>query len=302
MGRYDVKHLDFDPAVLRSFIAGMDLGSFAKAASRVGRSTSAVSAQIHRLEEQAGTALFKKSGRHLRLTPAGETLLVYARRLIALNDEAAIALRGIELDGWIRLGMQEDFGESALPDVLGRFARAHPKVRIEAHIARNADLRARIESDQLDLALMWTEAAPNDGTLSSTLIAAPAMCWIGSSSMPFSRNEEEPLPLVAFDRQCVFQSAAVSALDRAGIAWRLAFTSPSLSGIHAATAAGLGVAVRTAYGLPGTLKLLDGGSGLPDLPSIPLTLLRQARTPTASVERLASIILESVSMLLPRAV
>jgi len=294
-----MQRVDFDPAVLRSFVAGMDLGSFAKAASRVGRSTSAVSAQIHRLEEQAGTALFEKSGRHLRLTPAGETLLVYARRLIELNDEAAVALRGIELDGWIRLGMQEDFGESALPDVLGRFARAHPKVRIEAHIARNADLLERIESNQLDLALMWTDAAPNDGTLASTLIAAPEMCWIGSASVPFLRNEDEPLPLVAFDRQCLFQSAAVSALDRAGIPWRVAFTSPSLSGIHAATAAGLGVAVRTAYGLPGTLKLMGAESGLPALPSIPLTLLRQARTPTPSVERLASIILESVSMLVP---
>jgi len=295
-----VRHIDFDLAVLRSFVAGMDLGSFAKAASRVGRSTSAVSAQIHKLEAQSGTALFEKAGRHLRLTSAGETLMVYARRLIELNDEAADALRGIALDGWVRLGMQEDFGESALSDVLGRFARAHPKVRIEAHIARNADLLARIESNQLDLALMWTDAAPNDGTLASTLIATPPMCWIGSASVPLPRTQGEPLPLVAFDRQCLFHSAAVSALDRAGIAWRVAFTSPSLAGIHAATAAGIGVAVRTPYGLPRTLTVMGAESGLPDLPSIPLTLVRQGHTPTPSVARLAQIILELVSIPLER--
>lgn len=289
--------IDFDPAVLRSFITGMDLGSFAKAAARVGRSTSAVSAQIRKLEEQAGTALFQKAGRHLRLTEAGEILLTYARRLIELNDEAAVAVRGIELDGWVRLGMQEDFGEAALPEVLGRFARAHPKVRIEAHVSRNADLQERIESNQLDLALIWSDAVLNEGAIASSFIAAPAMCWIASSSVAWSRMEGEPIPLVAFDRPCLFHRAAVDALDRAGIPWRVAFTSPSLSGLRAAMAAGLGIGVRTAYGLPDGVKAMGAECGLPSLPSIPLTLLRQNRNPSPSVERLAAIVLDAVSMM-----
>ncbi len=152
-------HIDFDVSVLRSLVAGIDLGSFAKASDRVGRSTSAISAQIRRLEEQAGTPLFRKSGRGLMLTEAGETMLAYARRMIELNDEAAVAVRGVDLEGWIRLGMQEDFGEAILLDVLGRFARAHPKVRIEARVARNAELSERIASNQLDLALVWGDEA-----------------------------------------------------------------------------------------------------------------------------------------------
>ena len=115
---------NFDIAALRSLVAGVDLGSFAKAADRVARSTSAVSAQIRKLEEQAGTPLFVKAGRGLALTDAGEAMLRYARRIVELNDEAAAALRGVNLDGRVRVGLQEDFGEAILPDVLGRFAGA----------------------------------------------------------------------------------------------------------------------------------------------------------------------------------
>src|SRR5689334_25086983 len=99
----------FDLAVLRSFVAGVDLGSFARAADRVGRSTSAISAQIRKLEEQAGTPLFRKEGRGLALTAAGEAMLGYARRMVALNDEAVTAVRGTDLSGGIRLGLQEEF-------------------------------------------------------------------------------------------------------------------------------------------------------------------------------------------------
>lgn len=292
-----MSQVTFDLGVLRSFVAGMDLGSFAKAADRVGRSTSAVSAQIRKLEDQAGTTLFRKSGRGLALTEAGETMLQYARRLIELNDEAAVAIRGVDLEGWIRLGLQEDFGEFVLPDVLGRFARAHPKVSIEARVARNADLIERVESNQLDLALVWGGASTVAADpRQHERIAEPQMSWIGSAAVPWSRGDQsEPLPLVAFDRQCLFRSAATEALDRAGIRWRVAFTSASLAGLWAAAAAGLGVTVRTRYGLPATVRALDADShGLPALPSIPLVLQRASATAPAPVERLASILLDSV--------
>ena len=67
--------MNFDLAALRSLAIGMELGSFARAAERVGRSTSAVSAQIKKLEEQAGTQIFQKSGRGLALTEAGHIML-----------------------------------------------------------------------------------------------------------------------------------------------------------------------------------------------------------------------------------
>jgi DNA-binding transcriptional LysR family regulator len=167
-----MRRISFDLDVLRSFVAGVDLGSFARAASRLDRSTSAVSAQLKKLEMQAGRPLLRRAGRGMVLTEAGEVMLGYARRLLELNDEAATALRGGELDGAIRLGLQEDFGETLLPEVLGRFTRAHPKVRIEAHIARNAELLERIGAGRLDLALAWETGVP-PRTLNTS---APCRC------------------------------------------------------------------------------------------------------------------------------
>ncbi|TCA32220.1 LysR family transcriptional regulator [Rhizobium leguminosarum bv. viciae] len=284
----------FDLDVLRTFSTGMELGNFAKAAERLGRSTSAVSAQLKKLEEQAGTPIFRKVGRGLALTDAGETMLGYARRLLELNDEAAAAVHSVELEGWVRLGLQEDFGETLLPDVLGRFARAHPKVRIEARVVRNAELLERVTSGKLDLALAWS-----DGTLTAHCerIGEVPMHWIGPSEGPpgWQAASGEPMPLASLEAPCLLRSAATKALDEAGISWRLAFVSPSLGGLWAATAAGLGLTIRTPIGLPAKVRPLAPGTiGLPDLPKLGLVLHRAEAEPQPAAARLAELVLQSV--------
>ncbi|MBY5805163.1 LysR family transcriptional regulator [Rhizobium leguminosarum] len=284
----------FDLEVLRTFSTGMELGNFAKAAERLGRSTSAVSAQLKKLEEQAGTPIFRKVGRGLALTDAGETMLGYARRLLELNDEAAAAVHSVELEGWVRLGLQEDFGETLLPDVLGRFARAHPKVRIEARVVRNAELLERVTSGKLDLALAWS-----DGTLTAHCerIGEVPMRWIGPSEGPpgWQAASGEPMPLASLEAPCLLRSAATKALDEAGISWRLAFVSPSLGGLWAATAAGLGLTIRTPIGLPAKVRPVAPGTiGLPDLPTLGLVLHRAEAEPQPAAARLAELVLQSV--------
>lgn len=286
-------NLDLD--VLRTFVAGMELGSFARASARLGRSTSAVSAQMKKLEEQVGVAVFRKEGRGLGLTDAGETVLGYARRLLELNDEAIAAVRGSELEGWIRLGLQEDFGETLLPDVLGRFARAHPRVRIEARVARNRELLERVASGQLDLALAWHEGDAFPQV--EPLLRLP-MSWIGRRAEEGPQWQPgcgEPLPLALLEAPCLLRTAATEALDRAGIAWRVAFVSPSLAGLWAATAAGLGITVRTPLGLPAQLRCLDPAPyGLPPLRQLGLALYRGGSELDPPVERLAAIIRDAV--------
>jgi len=295
-----MRRITFDLDVLRSFATGMELGSFAKAAERLGRSTSAVSAQLRKLEEQAGTPIFRKAGRGLALTEAGETMLAYARRLLALNDEAAAAVHGADLQGWVRLGLSEDFGEALLPAVLGRFARAHPKVRIEARIARSFDLLDRIGSGQLDLALAWGDggALPH-----GERVAELPTRWVGPAAGdgvfdPADGRPREPLPLAVLEAPCLLRTAATTALDRAGIPWRLAFVSPSLGGLWAAVAAGLGVTIRTDFGLPGCVRVMDAAKA-PPLPPLPLTLLRAEAKPDAVTARLAAILAQSVRDALP---
>jgi DNA-binding transcriptional LysR family regulator len=281
----------FDLEVLRTFVAGVELGSFALAARKLGRSRSALSAQLRRLEEQAGAAVFRKSGRGLALTPVGETLLAYARRLLELDDEAAIAVRGVEVEGWVRLGTQEDLGAGLLPDVLRRFARAHPKVRIEARVARNAELLERVKAASLDLALVWGDgsAAPNGERL-----AQLSMCWIGLGERA-RVSPSSPLPLAVVESPCQFRDAAIAALDRARIPWRLSFTSASLGGVWAAARAGIGLTVRTALGQPPEVRALGQGPlGLPALPSLGLSLHRAERLPGPAVRLLAALVSEAV--------
>ena len=280
----------FDLDVMRSFVTGIELGSFAKAAERLGRSTSAVSAQLKKLEDQAGTPLLRKAGRGMALTEVGEVMLGYARRLLELNDEAATAVRGVQLEGRVRLGLQEDFGENVLPEVLGRFKRAHPRLRVEVHIARNSVLMQSLEAGRLDLALAWeTEARlPH-----AQHIQRLPMCWIGAAADQLPYAVDEPVPLVVLDAPCLMRTAAIKALDGAGLAWRIAFTSASLAGTWAAVKAGLGISVRTPLGLPADLHTMDAKHvGLPMLPQLGLALYRSEAEPTAAVARLAELILQ----------
>ncbi|PFH11117.1 DNA-binding transcriptional LysR family regulator [Collimonas sp. PA-H2] len=298
-----MRQISFDLDVLRTFTTGIDLGSFAKAADRLGRSTSAVSAQLKKLEEQAGAPIFRKAGRGLALTEAGQTLLGYARRLLELNDETASAVRGVELEGEVRLGLQEDFGEALLSSVLGRFMRAHPKVRIEVCVARSSDLRERVTMGRIDLALLWESAAP---ALNGERVADLPLCWIGpahpSASWNLPAEEQElaaaagaPVSLVLLDAPCLLRDLASNALDAAGISWRHAFTSASLSALWAASAAGLGLTVRTPIGMPASLRILDPQeAGLPRLPSIGLSLYRAQTIAGPAVNRLEELLLQAV--------
>ncbi len=293
-----MQRITFDLDVLRTFVTGTELGSFAKAAERLGRSTSAVSAQLKKLEEQAATPIFRKAGRGLALTEAGETMLGYARRLIELNDEAASAIRGVELEGWVRLGLQEDFGEAVLPEVLGRFTRAHPKVRIEARIGRSQELADRILSGNLDIALAW-----HNGTMLpfSRHVADVQMRWIGPANpMGVAPRNGEALPLVAFEAPCLLRSVATETLDRAGLAWRVAFSSPSLGGIWAAVAAGLGLTIRTDIGLPANVRAIGPGAlGLPALPKMALRLYQKDAELDPVAARLADILEQAAIEALP---
>ncbi|WP_430391556.1 LysR substrate-binding domain-containing protein [Dyella sp. 20L07] len=285
-----MRRVTFDLDVLRSFVTGVELGSFARAADRLGRSTSAVSAQLKKLEDQTGTPVLRKSGRGMVLTEAGETMLAYARRLLDLNDEAAAAMHGAELEGWVRLGLQEDFGESLLAEVLGRFARAHPRVRVEVRIARNVELLDRVSSGRLDLALAWEASVT---TPHAERLGQVPMRWIAASGelLPWSRDDSEPLPLVMLEAPCLMRSAATAALDRANIPWRIAFTSASLAGIWAAVAAGLGVSLRTPFGLPASVRALaPHDSFLPPLGTLGLCLHRADAESSPAVARLADIL------------
>lgn len=287
-----VARTNLDMDALRSFALGIELGSFSKAADRVGRSASAVSEQIARLEAQVGKPLLRKQGRSLVPTDSGEAMLGYARRLLELNDEALSTVRGADLEGWVRLGLPQDFAEQCLPEVLGRFTRQHPRVRVEVRAERSSELAERVGTGRLDLALTWGDP---EGPHAERLADLP-VCWIGPARRDLVWNAGDILPLIAFEPPCRFRSAGIAALDAAGITWRLAFATPSLAGLWAAVAAGLGVSLRTPAGLPGSVRVLHPEEQpLPHLPQIALSLLAADAEPSQAVARLASILRETLT-------
>lgn len=275
----------FDLDVLRTFVTGVEFNSFAKAADRLGRSTSAVSAQLKKLEETVGTAILAKSGRGLVLTPTGESLLSHARQLLEMNDNIFQHLQQSETAGTVRFGLQEDFGEHFLSEILRRFVRTYPLVTLEVRIARNAELLTSVDSGELDLALTWDTGSTSAHT---TRLGETPMQWIGAGDLVSLRNcAETPLPLVMFDAPCVLRSAATRALDEARIPWRIALTSPSVAGIWAAVAAGLGVTLRTRIGLPGHLAII---TDLPPMPTLGYVLHRTQQHLTPAVHELTALI------------
>nr|WP_279050450.1 LysR family transcriptional regulator [Cedecea davisae] len=281
-------HLDLD--VLRTFVSGIELGSFSRAADRHGRSTSAVSAQLKKLEEQVGAPVVKKTGRGLTLTPTGEIVFSYAKRLLALNDAAIVAASGARLGGKVRVGFQEDFGEGVLTDILGDFTRAHSAVIVEARIARNAELESAVQRSQLDMALLWQT---NTGSLQNELGKIP-LHWIGSAErVAECLAAEQPLPLALFDAPCILRTRALEALDAAGISWRIAFISSSLNGLWSAARAGLGITARTLVGKPDDLAVLHT---LPRLPALGLCLQHGSSGTNPTLDFLTRLIEERMAI------
>jgi DNA-binding transcriptional LysR family regulator len=259
----------FDIEALRTMVVGTELGSFARAAVQLGRSQSAVSMQLKRLEEQAGHILFQRNGRGLVPTEAGETLLAYARRIVAMHDEAGATLGATVAAPAIRLGLPQDFFEDVMPDAIGCFSKLQPNVHVEVRAGRNYALEEEVRAGRLDIALAFAEAGR---ARSGELLASMPMFWFGrDDAAEVALGYQDGLPLVLFNHPCLFRQAALQALDAAAVRWRLSLTTPSLSGLWAAVRFGLGVTVRTMHGIPDGIRRLD--SELPRLPALELRIL-----------------------------
>jgi DNA-binding transcriptional LysR family regulator len=270
--------------VLRTFVVASDLGGFAQAAERLGRTPSAISLQMKRLQEDVGDVLLRKEGRRLVPTEAGGIVLRYARRMLELNDEVLDTIRGAALAGTVRLGFSQDFAETILPQVLTKFTTLYPLVQIELRIDGNAALVDAVETGQLDVAL----AIGHEQRATAMRVGRLDLVWIAGEE--FSRKAAQVLPLVMLGPQCMFRQRALAALDGAGIAWRIAAVSPSLAGLWAAGIAGLGITARAAMGLPERLKSAAEMFGLPELGAAAVTLHRRGNEGSAVVDRLSEIV------------
>lgn len=249
-----------DLELLRTFVGTVDCGGFTRAGERLNRTQSTISQQIKRLEDHVGQALLIRQGRGVALTSAGETLLTYARRMMALDEEARALLVRKESGEIIRFGVSEDFAGRHLPGVLAAFSRANPQVRLDVRADLSVRLRADYDQGELDVALFKVDE-PVAGAFGSW---QERLTWCGAAHHPLPRLE--PVPLALFPQGCLFRRQVVERLDHMGRPWRVAYVSPSLAGVQAAVAAGMAVAPLGQSAAHPDIRVLDAAAhGLPEL-------------------------------------
>ncbi|MHA6492844.1 LysR substrate-binding domain-containing protein [Pseudomonas borbori] len=257
--------------VLKTFVGIAESGSFTRTAAQVYRSTGAVSMQIKRLEETLGRSLFSREARRVQLTPDGEILLGYARRLLKLNEEAVSHFLTPALSGKVRFGIPHDLGTPVLPSVLTLFARSHPAVQVEVSAGRSVDLIERLDAGELDLTLI---NAGNDGLDDSRgqVIYSEALVWAGRDGG--LAIHATPLPLALASTGCAWRRVALDALDRINRTYRIAYSCEQCAGQKAAMIADLAIAPFPQSLVKAPLKRLGEEHGLPPLGDYHIKLLR----------------------------
>ncbi len=282
-------NLDLD--TLRTLAVAHDLGGLAQAAHSLGRTPSAISLQMKRLQDDLGTTLFRKRGRGLALTEAGEVALSYTRRILAMHDELLDTIQGANLAGNVRIGCPQDIAP-ILPSVLSQFASLYPRMQVELLVEGNAALADAVEKSRIDLAVV---IGHEDRSAAQT-IGELELVWIASST--FVPPQGQPLPLAVLGPQCAFRKCAIQNLESAGVQYRIAASSPSLDGLWAALLGGLGITARTPFNL--SEGLLSSGSlyGLPSLGTLPVTLHRAGHSTGGAADRMAVLFVEALKLML----
>jgi hypothetical protein len=256
-----------DTISAQCFIAVADTGSFTKAASQVGRTQSAVSQQIAKLENFVGKQLFVR-GKIFSLTNEGEIFSGYIRQIFALHREAIDCFKEPELKGEVRFGVPEDFASVFLYDVLREFSQIHPKILLNIECDLTVNLYEKFKREELDLVIVKIRP-PHEFTHELELLSEK-LEWVGDLRLI---KKGEPLPLVFSPKPCIYRQKAIAALEKKRIKWRLAFSSNSYAGKIAAVQAGLGIAVFPHSIIPPEIKIIRSHF-LPELKDCHFSLLK----------------------------
>lgn len=277
-----------DPDLLRVFVYIADEGSFTRAAHRVGRTQSAVSMQVQRLESLLGERLLSRGkGGQVQLTRHGHFLLQQARDLLALNDRIWTSFRTPQVQGTVRLGTPDDYALRYIPQVLRRFAERHPSVQVEVLCLPSHLLVEQLRAGELDLTLCSDGHEP-PGWPSTQLWRGP-LSWVTSTT--YAPHRQDPLPLaLAVGEHCTWSTAAQQALDRVGRTYRIAYSAGTLMGTLAPVLAGLAVTVSPTTWLPDGLRVLRADDGMPALPEFGILLLKGAEARQPVTDALAEYI------------
>lgn len=277
--------------LMRSFLAVADTGSVTAAAARLLRTQSAVSLQIKRLEDSLGQPLFTRLARGVALTPRGVQLVPYARRVVALLDEAAVALREKPLVGPVRVGIPDEYSGTVLPRALAAFDERHEGVQVTVRVDYSEGQMRALEADELDLAVIYDWSYVDEGEI---LCVDPTV-WV--TSIAHAQHLRRPVPVCSYFRSDWCRDFAEDSLNRQGIDWRVAWTCEVASAFRIAVVNGLGIAPLSRSTIPAGCRELTAGDGFPIIDSARVVLRRNPRGTSPAVEGMAALLREAFAPL-----
>jgi DNA-binding transcriptional LysR family regulator len=261
-----LKALDLD--VMTMIVAVADTGNISRAAEVVHRSQSAVSMQIKTLETALGKPLFVRKPRNVVPTQDGEVLLTYARRMLALRDEAWAAVVRPDVTGRVSIGVPDDYASSLLPPILKKFSATYPKVEIRVVGLPSVALAPMVKDGSVDLV-----CATRIKGLSGEFIRLEPMEWAAAPGAD-EIWRERPLPIAVFLPGSVARENAIRSLERAKIPYRTSYESPSLLGLLSMAEAGLAIVPLAQCAVPAHFARLGRTHGLPEIPALEMVLAR----------------------------
>ncbi len=279
--------MNIDFITIQCFLSIAETRSITKAAERVGRTQSAVSQQILKLENLLGKTLISRD-KSITLTPEGEIFLSYAKQMFSLHCEMIDRFKNPELEGEVRFGVPENFASLFLTEILIEFLRIHPRILLKIECDLTLNLFDKFKQKEFDLVLVKMNR-PEDFPNGVDVLSEP-LRWVGDANIVCNNK---PLPLVLSPHPCVYRASAIKTLENAGRAWRLVFSSPSYAGTIAAVKAGMGITVMPHTMIPKGLESLDS-LNLPKLEDTHVSLLKHDKN-NAAINSLETFVLQKLN-------
>ncbi|PXW28181.1 LysR family transcriptional regulator [Paraburkholderia caballeronis] len=275
--------LDLD--AVRAFVLVAELSSFTRAADALGTTQSAVSLKLKRLETHLGHQLLERTPRVVRLSADGAAFLGAARELIGAHERALGTLAGGQRR--LALGLSEHVADADLARQLATLRAHDPRLVIELHLGLSAALLVQYDERRLDAAIIRRE--PDEpGRDDARVLFTEPLVWLAAPGWQWETGT--PLPLALLAGPCAVRSAAIRALDAAGVEWSETFVGGGVAAVGAAVEAGLAVSPLARRVAPRGLVDVGARCGLPALPQSQVTLHSRVRDErsAATLQLLAS--------------
>lgn len=278
--------MSIDTFTLQCFLAVVETKNFTKAAQKVGRTQSAISQQMNKLEALLGKSLYWR-GKTFTLTAEGEIFLSYARQIFSLHNEVLDRFKEPDLEGEVKFGLPEDFSSVFLSSVLSDFVKLHPRVLLNIECNFTINLFERFQRKEFDLVLLKRNL-PQDFPYGVEIWSEP-LVWVGNMA---KIDNHETLPLILSHQPCVYRTSALQALEQVNRKWRLVFTSPSYVSTIAAIKAGMGITVLPRTMVPDHIEVITSNL-LPQLADTHVCLLKQS-SDNVAINSFEKFVLEKI--------